>query len=424
MQLFLPANRIKIVLIVMLILLAAVSYIYNRHLINNIRQLESTSVELWAKAIQFESLPVHDEISNNLTDAIQILQQIPGVPDSVLTLINRAEASKSSVDFVREELIINQQFQIPQLVVDGQGEIVTWNFIDDEDISPELISYLASVHDPIQMSFGDGELQMTQYVYFGESQMVQYLRFFPYIQFGILALLLGIGYMTYRSITRSEQSNLWVGMAKEAAHQLGTPISSLYGWIELLKEKRGGDGETSEIVREIENDIARLRGIAERFNKIGSEPELKSHRIVPIIDQVILYTERRLPQLGKKVELRRSVTTDARVNVNPELFQWAIENLLKNAMDAIRENSDKPYVSVSVNQLEDELIIDIEDSGTGIDKKYLTEIFKPGFSTKKRGWGLGLSLTKRIIEDYHKGNISVLRSEPDKGTTVRITLSV
>lgn len=424
MQLFLPANRIKIVLIVMLILLAAVSYIYNRHLITNIRQLESTSVELWAKAIEFESLPVHEEISNNLTDAIRILQQIPNVPDSVLTMINRAEVAKSSVDFVREELIYRQRFQIPQLVVDGQGEIVTWNFIEEEDITPELISYFASVHDPIPMSFGDENFRMTNYVYYGESSMVQYLRFFPYIQFGILALLLGIGYMTYRSITRSEQSNLWVGMAKEAAHQLGTPISSLYGWIELLKENGGKDKEISAIVREIENDIVRLRGIAERFNKIGSEPELKSQRIVPIIDQVILYTERRLPQLGKKVEVRRSVSTDARVNVNPELFQWAIENLLKNAMDAIRDHSDNPYVSVSVSQLENELIIDIEDSGAGIDKKYLTEIFKPGFSTKKRGWGLGLSLTKRIIEDYHKGSIAVLRSEPEKGTTVRITLTI
>ncbi|MEX0994336.1 MAG: HAMP domain-containing sensor histidine kinase [Balneolaceae bacterium] len=424
MQLYLSANRIKIILVVLLFILGFGSYIFNQYLIGKIQEQERASVQLWAKAMEFNSQPLHDQFSTDLNSSVQILSTIPQVPDSIISMIEDAEASKSSVDFVREELIIKQRLKIPQIVVDEDGNILHDNHVDESELGPELIDYFASIHDPIPITIGFDQLQQTQYVYYGESQTVQYLRYFPYIQFGLLALLLGIGYTTYKSITRSEQSNLWVGMTKEAAHQLGTPISSLYGWIVLLKEKVGDNRESGAIIHEIENDITRLRGIAERFNKIGSEPELKKMRIVPIIDQVISYMERRLPQLGKKVEVRRSIETNAEVEVNPELFQWAVENLIKNAMDAIRENSDHAYVAISVRQLEDELYIDIEDSGSGIERKRISEIFKPGYSTKKRGWGLGLSLTKRIIEDYHKGHLTILRSRPNHGTTVRITMKV
>lgn len=252
--------------------------------------------------------------------------------------------------------------------------------------------------------------------------MIQYLRFFPYVQFGILALLIGVGYTTYRSITRSEQSNLWVGMTKEAAHQLGTPLSSIYGWIQLLKDQNSDNDENLKIAGEIENDATRLKGIAERFNKIGSQPELKELCPEPIIDQVITYMERRMPKLGKTIEVRKSIGTDEKVMLNPELFQWAIENLIKNSMDAINKSAEDPYVSIMVIKDGNQLLIDIQDSGSGIDRKYIKEIFKPGFSTKKRGWGLGLSLTKRIIEEYHDGKVFVHHTEPGKGTTFRISL--
>jgi signal transduction histidine kinase len=211
-------------------------------------------------------------------------------------------------------------------------------------------------------------------------------------------------------------------MTKEAAHQLGTPLSSLYGWIQLLKETNSEDDETLSIVYEIENDVDRIKNVTERFNKIGSEPELKSVRIDPIVEQVVDYMVRRLPQLGKKVDVRKSIQTDAKVRLNPELFQWAIENLIKNSMDAIKVKENHSFISISVFENGSSLIIDVEDSGAGIDKKYLNEIFKPGYSTKKRGWGLGLSLTRRIIEDYHDGKIFVLQTEKDKGTTIRISL--
>ncbi len=169
-------------------------------------------------------------------------------------------------------------------------------------------------------------------------------------------------------------------------------------------------------------NVGRIKGMTERFNKIGSKPELKSVRVDPIVDQVVDYMVRRLPQLGKKVDVRKSIKTDAKIRLNPELFQWAIENLIKNSMDAIRVKEGESFISVSVFEYGDKLIIDVEDSGAGIDRKYINEIFKPGYSTKKRGWGLGLSLTRRIIEDYHNGKIFVLQSEKNRGTTIRVTL--
>lgn len=421
MQLFLPSNRIKIILVLLLIVLGAGSYLYNQYLIEKIREQESSSVELWAKAIEFHSQPVHEEISTILNNSIQILSTIPQVPDSVITMIIEAELTTSTFDFVYQNLVRGEQFRVPTILVDENGEILFARYVNESDLGPNLIHQFAAIHDPVEIIIGDQNVQQTQYVYYGESQTIQYLRYFPYFQLGLLALLLGIGYTTYKSITRSEQSNLWVGMAKEAAHQLGTPISSLYGWIQLLKDKTDNT-DAGPIILEIENDVSRLRGVAERFNKIGSEPELKEMRLEPIIDEVTYYMESRLPQLGKHVVVKKSVKTNARVNVNPELFHWALENLIKNAMDAIRKNSDRAYLAIQVDQLEDEVYIDIEDSGTGIDKRFINEVFKPGFSTKKRGWGLGLSLTKRIIEDYHKGRIEILRSNSEHGTTMRVTL--
>lgn len=422
MQLFLSTSRIKVLLIVLLVVLGAGSYLYNQYLIEKIREQESSGVELWAKAIEFNSQPVHEQVSTSLNRAIRILSTIPEVPDSVILMIQDAEISQSTFDFVTENLILADRFRVPSVVVDEEGEILFVNHIEEANPGPQVVRQFAALHDPIEIVIGDDRIRQRQYVYYGESLTIQYLRYFPYFQFGLLALLLGIGYTTYRSITRSEQSNLWVGMAKEAAHQLGTPISSLFGWVQLLKDREAKDEQTAQIIREIENDVNRLRGVAERFNKIGSRPTLREMDLEPMIDHVIDYMETRLPRLGKKVHVEKSVNTTARVRINPELFHWALENLIKNAMDAIRQNPDGSLLSIRVDQVEDEVYIDIRDSGRGIDKKHLAEIFRPGFSTKKRGWGLGLSLTRRIIEEYHQGRVEVLRSDPVEGTTMRITL--
>lgn len=424
MQTLLPSSRVKIILIALLVLLAGASLVYNHFLIEKIMEQERANVELWAKAFEHNSDPVHQEVSAKLTEVANVLRTYPGVPDSLSRMVLEAESARSTNDFVTRELILPEDlFGIPVIVVDESQFMTAYRFIEEEELNTEeLVRQFSALHEPITITFGDNEQMQHQYVYYGESPTIRYLRYFPFVQFSILAVLLGIGYTTYRSITRSEQSNLWVGMAKEAAHQLGTPLSSLYGWLQLMKDKFENDEEALSIAYEVEKDVSRLKGIAERFNKIGSHPELKLIRIEPIIDQVIAYMERRLPQLGKNIEVRKSIRTNAKVKLNSEIFQWAIENLIKNSMDAIRTNPGTAYISISAIQEGNRVIIDVEDSGSGIERKELKKIFKPGYSTKKRGWGLGLSLTRRIIEDYHNGKIFVLHSEVGKGTVIRIIL--
>lgn len=430
MKLFVPSNRIKIVLVLMLVLLGAGSIIYNQYLVTKILEQERSTVELWAKGIEFNSLPVNEQAGTKLLRVAQLLQDYPEVPDSIINMIYEAENIKTSIDFVAEEIILDTtRIKIPTIVVDESGNIQHQRNVDPRklesaDKRKDLVRNFKALNPPVKIVIGDEKKQLIQYVYYGQSPTVQLLKYFPFIQILLLALLLGIGYTSYKSITRSEQSNLWVGMAKEAAHQLGTPISSLYGWLQLMKDEYRYDETASNITNEIEKDVQRLAGVAERFGKIGSEPELKLMNIEPILEQVMVYMERRLPRLGKAVSVERNLTAQGLVMINPDLFQWAIENLVKNAMDALPTSQSNSFIKVSSIIDGDSIIIDIEDSGAGIDLKYVNEVFKPGFSTKKRGWGLGLSLTKRIIEDYHKGSVYVLRSELHKGTIMRITLKL
>lgn len=430
MKLFVPSNRIKIILVLLLVFLGAGSVVYNQYLVSKILEQERSSVELWAKGIEFNSLPVNEQASTKLLKVARLLEQNPSVPDSVIDLIYDAENAKSSIDFVTEEIILSpERFKVPTIVV-GEGNFIPASKnVDSTRLSTEkererLIREYRSLNPPVRIVFGDEKKQFEQFVYYGESPTVQMLRYFPFIQILLLALLLGIGYTSYKSITRSEQSNLWVGMAKEAAHQLGTPISSLYGWLQLMKDEYRYDETATNITNEIEKDVQRLAGVAERFGKIGSEPELKLMDIEPILEQVMIYMERRLPRLGKAVIVNRNLKAKGFVMINPDLFQWAIENLVKNAMDSLPSVQKNSFINVSSSIEGDEILIDIEDSGAGIDIKHVRNVFRPGFSTKKRGWGLGLSLTRRIIEDYHKGSVYVLRSELNEGTTMRVTLEL
>ena len=429
MKLFVPSNRIKIILVLLLVFLGAGSVVYNQYLVSEILEQERSSVELWAKGIEFNSLPVNEQASTKLLKVARLLEENPNVPDSVINLVYEAENAKSSIDFVTEEIILSpERFEVPSIVV-LEEDIIFWKNIDSTRLSTtkereRLIREYRSLNPPVRIVFGDEKKQFEQFVYYGESPTVQMLRYFPFIQILLLALLLGIGYTSYKSITRSEQSNLWVGMAKEAAHQLGTPISSLYGWLQLMKDEYRYDETATNITNEIEKDVQRLAGVAERFGKIGSEPELKLMDIEPILEQVMIYMERRLPRLGKAVKVNRNLKAKGFVMINPDLFQWAIENLVKNAMDSFPSVQKNSFINVSSSIEGDEILIDIEDSGAGIDIKHVRNVFRPGFSTKKRGWGLGLSLTRRIIEDYHKGSVYVLRSELNEGTTMRVTLEL
>ncbi len=213
-----------------------------------------------------------------------------------------------------------------------------------------------------------------------------------------------------------------MGMTREAAHQLGTPLSSMYGWISLLKTEHIGEPLIERIASGLKNDVNRLEGIAERLNKIGAEPDLQVCKLSPHIDTVMSYMKQRLPQLNGKAEVKTTIEANVRAKINPELFEWALENILKNSINAINGNLQQASISVTVKHRKEQIQIDIRDSGSGIEKKHHRDIFKPGYSTKKKGWGLGLSLTKRIIEEYHNGKIFVAHSEPRKGTTIRILL--
>ena len=421
MKFSLTSNRINIALLILLVLLGIGSITYNQYLVERIVEKERSNVELWARAIEFVGSPASEEVSRNLTDALADLRQNPTVSNDVIDLIESAESDRSSENFVVDQIILKDQFKVPRIIVNQDGEILNSNYVDGEP-DQQLVDEFAEINPPIEIELGPETGGLKQYVYYGESPTVQYLRYFPYIQLSLLALLLGVAFLSYRMINKSEQSNLMVGMTKEAAHQLGTPLSSMYGWIELLREERGEDPFVQRMAGELENEVTRLRGVAERFNKIGSEPELEEEQLLPHIEAVMDYMQRRLPQRGKNVEIKREIDTNATARINPELFEWALENILKNSMNAIKATKKGAYVSVKIHRVEDDWIIDIEDSGRGIEKKFHDEIFKPGYSTKKRGWGLGLSLTKRIIEDYHNGKIFVLQSEVGVGTTIRIVL--
>lgn len=256
-----------------------------------------------------------------------------------------------------------------------------------------------------------------QYIYYSDSKTLEKLKLFPIIQILLISIFLFLGYWTFRSAQIAEQNQLWVGMAKETAHQLGTPISSLSAWIEVLKDKLSV--EDLYISDELSKDFNRLEIVADRFSKIGSTPALQEENILFIIHEMMDYFSKRA---AKNIQFSLIDNTNglAKVNINKSLIEWVFENIFKNALDSMEGVGT---VSISVNATISAVTIDIADTGKGIPKTKWLNIFEPGFSTKKRGWGLGLTLTKRIVEQYHKGKIFVLKSELNKGTTFRIVFN-
>ena len=262
------------------------------------------------------------------------------------------------------------------------------------------------------------ELSKTPYVadkyYYGDSKLLKQVRYYPIIQLLIVALFIFITFYAMSARNKSTQNQVWAGMAKETAHQLGTPISSLQGWVEMLKEQDGN----STIPKEMEKDVNRLKLISDRFGKIGSSPHLEESDIVEQVEKMMAYIKRRSTQKVNFILDRPEEKVIAKIS--EPLFDWVIENLLKNALDAI---NGKGTITVKIKNLPSKIIVDVSDSGRGISKQNINKIFKPGFTTKKRGWGLGLSLAKRIIEKYHSGQLFVKSSETNKGTTFRIVLN-
>lgn len=294
----------------------------------------------------------------------------------------------------------------------------TWSQKQRERFLRKEIESMEKTFEPIKIVYGD--TLILNYIFYGNSKLVEQLRILPYVIFIAAGIFVMIGYLSFSYIKKTEQSNVWVGLARETAHQLGTPLSSLYGWLEILRVKIDSGENIADVIHEIENDLNKLNKITQRFSKIGSKPELVEESIYKVISSAIKYFEKRIPNLGKKITISVKGDLEAKAFVNSELFEWVIENLIKNSLDAIENSEGK--IEFKIQEKRKAVIIDISDTGRGINMKYRKDIFRPGYTTKKRGWGLGLSLSKRIIEIYHRGKLFLKESKVGKGSTFRIVL--
>lgn len=336
--------------------------------------------------------------------------------------------SNTDVSFLFNEVI--QGVDYPVIYTNNQHIPQSWRNISprlkDKSLSEltpadsallfETFQEIASENNPIPIQAQDIVLG---YYYYGYSPVIYKLRTLPYIAIAAAALFILFGYIGFSYIKRSEQRYIWVGMAKETAHQLGTPLSSLFGWLELLQM----DPEIRQTaVKEMKNDINRLNKVANRFSKIGSIPALELMNPGEIIENVVSYFNRRLPNMNKKIQLNTNLNSDLKVNLNPELFEWVLENLIKNSIDAIENKDGKIDIETEIGSDRNSLYIDVSDNGKGIILKRKKDVFRPGYSSKKRGWGLGLSLARRIIEEYHQGKLLLKETKPFSKTTFRIIL--
>lgn len=346
-------------------------------------------------------------------EEIQRVQQIADVYQYISTADN-IEDYGFFID------LIQSNKTVPIISTDNNGEIVAFLNLDSvkaktnaQYLQKELLS-MKNYSDPIRFQISESSYQ---YIYFKHSYLYTQLRYYPIVQLFIIGAFLIFAYMLFNTARRSEQNRVWVGMAKETAHQLGTPISSLVAWVDYLKESGSGIEGKRNIIDEMEKDVKRLELIADRFSKVGSLPELVERDIVKELENSIEYIKRRS---SKKVQFYfNTFAASAAVKMNTTLFNWVIENLLKNALDAMDGNGT---ISIDLLQETKYIIIDVHDTGKGIPRSQFNSVFEPGFSTKKRGWGLGLTLAKRIIENYHNGKIFVKSSTQGKGTIFRIML--
>ncbi len=378
-------RHVKIILVVAAVLIAVASLVVSNSLVRELADEERNKMEIWAEAMR--SLNMADET----TDLNLVLK------------------------------VINENNTIPVIVTGADGGVQIYrnvklegNTLEDslrqaEAISRRLLDEGRAIKIVMDESVPDGYIN----VCYDDSVMLRRLATYPYVQLGVVMLFVVVAIFALLTSKRAEQNKVWVGLSKETAHQLGTPISSLMAWVEILKETYPDD----TLIPEMNKDVKRLELIADRFSKIGSLPEPVPACLTDVMQHVIDYMDRRT---SKKVEFIKDFpATDIIVRMNASLFEWVIENLCKNAVDAMEGSGT---ITLHMEETADKAVIEVTDTGKGIRKKDLRNVFRPGFTTKKRGWGLGLSLAKRIVEEYHKGRIYVKSSEPGKGTTFRIEL--
>lgn len=324
---------------------------------------------------------------------------------------------------------IIQTTDYPIIYTDTEGAPQFWRNVDVEQVSifqlpddkknylKKLVAEYRDLNPPVSISY---QGVILGYYYYGESPIIRQLRWVPFLQIIVVMLFIMVGYYGFSSIKKSEERHIWVGMAKETAHQLGTPLSAQIGWLEYLKVS---PEKLDTVIPELEKDVHRLQMITNRFSQIGSLPDMQPENLETVISETVGYFQKRLPKKNGQISLDQDIAENlSMVSINRDLFSWVLENLIKNALDSLENKAGS--VKVTADKLNDQQIcIDVQDSGKGIAKKQHKNIFEPGYSTKKRGWGLGLSLAKRIVEDYHEGKLLLKESHPGSGSTFRIILS-
>jgi signal transduction histidine kinase len=373
-------TRWKFLLLLAAFLIGAFSLSYTNWLVKQLSAQEKEKVELWAEANRQLISSTNDDVNLNFIFSV-----------------------------------IENNNTVPVILTDSAGNIVAYRNLDTTKVErksylPNQLRRMREQNDSLVIDLGDGD---KNYLYFSDSTVLTMLMFFPYIQLGFIILFILVSYFAFSYSRKAEQNKVWIGLTKETAHQLGTPTSSLNAWVELLKQ----DVNRASIVDELEKDAKRLEKITERFSKIGSKPVLTPVNLMQTLRNSVDYLKNRSsPKISIVLE---NPSHEIEIPLNESLFEWVIENLCKNAMDAMEGAGT---ITIKVQDNTQIIYVDVTDTGKGIAKSKQKTIFKPGFTTKQRGWGLGLSLSKRIVESYHEGKIFVLNSEPDKGTTFRIVL--
>ena len=384
-------RRVKRILVAGAVLIVVASLWVSHGLISDLKNEEQTKMGVWAEAMR--SLTSADETTD-------------------LNLVLR---------------VINDNHTIPVIVTDEKGRVTTSRNLclryrtsrDSVKQVNEALARLKAGGHSMHISLGTDEVGETHatalYIYYGQSLLLQRLAWFPYVQLGVVTVFLLVALLALLSTKRAEQNKVWVGLTKETAHQLGTPISSLMAWMAVMRETHPDDA----LIDEMEADVRRLEMVAERFSKIGSAPKLHPETVGPIVERVAEYIARRIP---KSVKLTVDLRDESElIPISAPLVEWVVEVLCKNAADAM---PGVGQIGINGGKVGDRYVIDVADTGKGIERKHHKTVFRPGFTTKQRGWGLGLSLAKRIIEEYHHGRIYVLRSAPGEGTVFRIELPI
>ena len=379
-------HNIRLLFIMVAVLIAFASVVVSHLLISDLAKEEATRMEVWAEAMR--SLNAADEH----TDLALVLK------------------------------VINENHTIPVIVINRQGHVQTYR-----NVKLQGKNQADSIKDAVaqaQRMRTDGHVirimldNRNDYidVCYAESLLLRRLSWYPYVQLGVILLFAGLAVFALLTLKRAEQNHVWVGLSKETAHQLGTPISSLMAWMEMMKEAYPDD----KLLSEMDNDVKRLQLIADRFSKIGSQPTPEQADLIAVLQRVVAYMDSRTSRMV--VIMLHASAEKVMLNLNVSLFEWVIENLCKNAVDALEGRSGR--IDIYVMQKEQTVVIDLVDTGKGIRQKDMKNVFRPGFTTRQRGWGLGLSLARRIVEEYHHGKIFVKQSEVGQGTTFRIILPV